>query len=122
MGNENYNPADFSKSQSGLLLPHSMNIKSERESTGINQTETGPGQKTAVPVTRDQLDDRLRLFESESKLRASEANGQLVSRLVTIEHRVETVSKDVQRVEAGNSSLSKELRDAKRWAIGLIIA
>src|ERR1039458_4079311 len=111
MGNSKYDDSNYSKSGSGLLLPSSLNIKSEHDSKGINQSETGSGQKAGGFVTRDQFDDKMRLVESEFKFRASEANGQLVARLVGVESRLEAVSKDVLRVENGNSTITKEMRD-----------
>jgi len=89
-------------------------------SKGINQSETGFEQKVGGFVTRDQLDDRLRLVETDNKLRTSEAHGQLLPRIVSVEQKIEAFSKDVQRVETGISAATKEMRDAKRWGIGLI--
>jgi hypothetical protein len=121
MGNVNYNSAGYSKSRSGLLLPKSVNIKDEQESRGINQTEISTGQKGGESLTQNHLNDKLRLIEKGFELRVSEANGQLVSRLVGVEQRLEAVSKDLQRLETGNTTIAKEMRDAKRWQVGLIV-
>ncbi|MCU0782757.1 MAG: hypothetical protein MUF81_01655 [Verrucomicrobia bacterium] len=153
MGDANFNSNDYSKSQSGLLLPNSLNIKSEHESKGINQADIALAQKVGELVTRGQLDDKLKLMDSELKLRASESNGQLITRLASVEQgldnlrkdvqRVEGVSnaakgelaklanvegelgglrRDVQRVETSAGAQIKEFRDAKRWAITLMLA